>query len=996
MTLNPSTVDRSSWLSSVPAITPPTTSTRLMSAVSPLSLARPTTTSRGERLANSLRRGYISARVLHTRAGPSALTEFLGPVAPERYLSLPRKSSAAAKALTAVALKKGLKEVTRLETFRRYGTVREGARTVREDEDDGDVGWFDGVAAALLGERIGGGVDDMLDAAKALRLGANADATPRTAHLPLETFRVEMTGGIDFSHSIAPATYALRVAEQVADNVPPDVIMETEPLPVTLEGSGQREGVSQPVVERAKPSVSDVIEEALPDVVEVEAVQSMTQNPVNDASAEATLMPTKSVFDEIFDDVSAPLSVNPALELPSDVAQSTPAAPKNSNQKTLTNGSSKTSAAPPNDASQPGVSSASGAFEVRPVLFALDGSPRIRFDIDIVDSKPKALQAQNFTTPAEPVVQASNGPAIKIQKEPQMQAFAAVAEKPIPNDQNAAKAGGTSSMPPVHSRPEAAGASNVACNVRQDAPTTMLQEMLEDLNHGSVPTSTVKSEVPRDNASGEVVNIDADDENEQVPSQQPASKLKRARKRKMSATGFQGKHVIEERRDRMRTAVVATLQEDPDMKKTKSVRSSMPSANGSRPVCSPDHFVKSKQFVQEPRLYPKRSSRRLRKQSTPIIDSSESDENILDADDDFVLQEGRESNEPPYHSTNSRAARHPIPHVPMAENNGSPSATERKERSGEVRKTEQVPVKEETPVSKIKPKPKPSPIAKERKKKSWEEEISRLERLADCSESGSPNLSSTEEDSELESYGGLPLVDRLVNWHLRNGRCLLDNEPFDEHGEMMQFYKETRNEPPYEPIGGGSPGTAFVLECWRRNVGASGALNSEKLKEEQEEGGKPDSEVVAIERGRADASRTSTRSKESSDGSSERSDSSGGVDVGDESETRRMRLKAKAKAMRARELQTRVCGDLLPSMEPEAKRRVLRWAEKDFTWFNDGADMMEIVGSKSLKPCSQCNSVAGNSDYPGCEESILLKLWTNMTWRKVRRMRHRVRNVIPS
>lgn len=91
----------------------------------------------------------------------------------------------------------------------------------------------------------------------------------------------------------------------------------------------------------------------------------------------------------------------------------------------------------------------------------------------------------------------------------------------------------------------------------------------------------------------------------------------------------------------------------------------------------------------------------------------------------------------------------------------------------------------------------------------------------------------------------------------------------------------------------------------------------------------------------------------------------------------------------ARELQRRVCDDLLLTMPSAARRRVLRWAEKDFTWFDKGSDVMEIIATSSTMPCTRCSAIRDKQTI--CEESILLQLRNDMSWQRVRRMRHRHR-----
>ncbi len=89
---------------------------------------------------------------------------------------------------------------------------------------------------------------------------------------------------------------------------------------------------------------------------------------------------------------------------------------------------------------------------------------------------------------------------------------------------------------------------------------------------------------------------------------------------------------------------------------------------------------------------------------------------------------------------------------------------------------------------------------------------------------------------------------------------------------------------------------------------------------------------------------------------------------------------------KAKNLQSRVCGDMMGTMSEEGKKKVMQWAIRDFSWFDEDTEIMEVTLSCSGVSCERCSAVQDTMGL--CEESIVLKLWRDMTWRKVRRLRH--------
>lgn len=917
------------------------------------SVVVPRVTSRGERLANALRRGFVSARVLQLRAGPPALSELVGPMAPERYLALPRRSVVAARAMVAVALAKGDRDVARLETFRRSGSLRVASgRTKIPDMDDGTPReWFDEVAAALLGDPMDDAIIDAVDTMKMLTLGPNkCHATLRRAQMPAEAFRLEATGGLDYTEATAPAREQDDAAPAPllakVESVDVDALPPADPLPPAPPEDMLFPELDDAEGKAALPEIE--IGEPLPEVNTVDAIDAMEIDVPDKAPLEGVETQSQPVVD--VDDIvdAAPLK-KPETE--KDVAF---VSQKVRNEK-------KQSSDKPDDPATVGNSGAvpEGACTVT-------GKKGTRFSLWLSEYEKEKISVDfHVESPAGATL--NSQPAAK-QTEMEVVEVDDVPTVDLRSDGEDAEAG---------------------YKVRQDGPMGMLDDLLHDLNNKD-PSPKRASGRPAP-PSTEVVTIDGDDEGERN-NQGAAPPLKRPRKRKLGSFVRNSRRQIEERKARMMSAVVQTLQGDPEVPKKRSNRAAASVANGHR-------SAQARKGDDKERRHSRRS-----KKNISIVDSSEEGEPFesKEADGDFDLDDeddGAVEVPPASRSPPAKAASPKSPPAPRA--NPAPRATRSRPMKAGKPAPIIAPITEEQN-GEIEPE-KPKETSNQGSQYKWERQIAGIEKVIATNDTGSPSLSSAEDDIEGEMLSeSIPTLGRLMEPVRDGDRCLVECDQYIEHDAMMQFYRDTRNDPPYAPDAKSS-GTEYQLEIWRQRQARSRLRFSAPDPDEELEGDGFEDRAPLASNGIGGAggtgtggerSRISSGSRESSEGSSVRSDSSDGEDDGgvEINGGKGHRSGRSSRAVRARELQSRVCGDLLTSMSAEAKRRVLRWAEKDYSWFDDGTEMMEIVASRIVKACPLCDSIDGKY-REHCEESILLKLWTNMTWRKVRRMRHRVRGV---
>eukprot|EP00737_Agarophyton_chilense_P002314 gb/GEZJ01002626.1/.p1 GENE.gb/GEZJ01002626.1/~~gb/GEZJ01002626.1/.p1 ORF type:complete len:1013 (+),score=151.35 gb/GEZJ01002626.1/:263-3040(+) len=249
----------------------------------------------------------------------------------------------------------------------------------------------------------------------------------------------------------------------------------------------------------------------------------------------------------------------------------------------------------------------------------------------------------------------------------------------------------------------------------------------------------------------------------------------------------------------------------------------------------------------------------------------------------------------------------------------------------------------------------------------------------------------TDDDSDTPAYVRFPLLQVIVKRLREKSISFEELENINPEEETLRFYEETKNDPPYA-ADCESPGMKWVEECLMQTMGNQPGLflysNADKDVQHHSVDDQNEDDIYDLDKGTG--RKIYTESSDSSDplqSSDGEEGENGNLRTVVGGGSKRSRREARSRASKARELQGRVCGDLLPTMTFEARRRVLRWAERDFTWFDAGCDFMEIVAARSSKRCNRCNMP--EDDDLMCEESILLKLWKDMSWRKVRRMRHR-------
>eukprot|EP00178_Gracilaria_changii_P015354 TRINITY_DN42_c0_g1_i1.p1 TRINITY_DN42_c0_g1~~TRINITY_DN42_c0_g1_i1.p1 ORF type:complete len:929 (-),score=117.70 TRINITY_DN42_c0_g1_i1:8683-11469(-) len=266
----------------------------------------------------------------------------------------------------------------------------------------------------------------------------------------------------------------------------------------------------------------------------------------------------------------------------------------------------------------------------------------------------------------------------------------------------------------------------------------------------------------------------------------------------------------------------------------------------------------------------------------------------------------------------------------------------------------------------------------------WDEDLRRFEEELKTDDVDSLT---SDEDSDTPAYIRMPLVQHITKRMKDKSITFEDLDNINPEEEIARCYEEVKDHPPYAPESE-SPGLKFIEDCLKQMLGNQSRAISSFGTEDVHQHHPDDEEEDDIETGSGrKIYRGSSDSSDPLESSDEGDGENGGLRVVVPGGSKRSRREARSRASKARELQGRVCGDLLPTMTFEARRRVLRWAERDFTWFDSGCDFMEIVAARTSKRCNRCN-MPGDDDLM-CEESILLKLWKDMSWRKVRRMRHR-------
>ncbi|CDF35529.1 unnamed protein product [Chondrus crispus] len=514
-------------------------------------------------------------------------------------------------------------------------------------------------------------------------------------------------------------------------------------------------------------------------------------------------------------------------------------------------------------------------------------------------------------------------------------------------------------------------------SVRRDGPTGMLNELLQELHTGELTPNRVHSRKSRT----EVVVVDGDNgpdgEIEAIP-----SSSKRPRKRRSVSFARSDRKQMEERKAKFVSTVVQTMQEDPAIVKKRQLRAALSPMNGHR-------TTSRKSEDREAR----RSTRR--RKSVSLVESSDEDASPNDKSEDVPIDIDEDDDGLGV----TPDSPDPSPGTRMQVDIQAPlRRMARKARSANTLDSPQPLIRTGTQRTKALDVSGAEPVSKKLRSSTkgnfvslWDKRLERLEDAIAANETGSPSLSDVEADiEETMLFEIIPTLEKIMD-AVRDGEMgLLECDQYSQQNAVIQAYKNTKDDAPYAPTAK-SPGTQFYLDVWKdRRARKERKLSVPKIDDGGAQGfatNNPNGGTFA-NGGTSGEDRSPTASQHTGE-NSVRSDSSGGK-VGEDDAQKAARLEREEASERARELQSRVCGKLLESMSAEAKVRVLRWAEADCSWFDDGTDMMEIVASRVVKTCAQCDERDGNYNEK-CEESILLKLWANMTWRKIRRMRHRDR-----
>lgn len=275
----------------------------------------------------------------------------------------------------------------------------------------------------------------------------------------------------------------------------------------------------------------------------------------------------------------------------------------------------------------------------------------------------------------------------------------------------------------------------------------------------------------------------------------------------------------------------------------------------------------------------------------------------------------------------------------------------------------------------------------------WRKGLEELQRGIQAAQDDVNSLSISDSDEDINWSNRLLVLRHLKTRVVKGQLTLEDLRLLNEEEEAARCREELEHTRDYG-IGAASPARKFFEEMYRENESGKPTRSTHYDSDEEEDENENEDEELSDSEKDNEGMPGPRRVHKDSSGSSDSQESSGNDDIEDDERMdgemddfpRRSRHEARALARQARELQKRVCGELLPTMTSEASRRVLRWAEQDFTWFEPDSDFMEIIAARSSKPCGRCTISSDKNEV--CEESILLKLFKDMTWRKVRRMRH--------
>ena len=275
----------------------------------------------------------------------------------------------------------------------------------------------------------------------------------------------------------------------------------------------------------------------------------------------------------------------------------------------------------------------------------------------------------------------------------------------------------------------------------------------------------------------------------------------------------------------------------------------------------------------------------------------------------------------------------------------------------------------------------------------WHRGLHEIEKKLDMSDNDSLSLSSSDSDDPRPKNQVLPTLAKLLAYAKKKKINPLELDKVDEDDYIQEYYGTNEEFPRYKE-GGPSPGTQYAIHVYEqhRNGGQQLAQNVTVPVAEEVDGlltnhltaqaideatmdlNLDDSPAISVSRDSSDATSNEGSSGEEHDGAS-----------GDDARTEKG--SSRKKPTKPADLRLRVCAGLLEEMTADAKRKVLRWAKKDHSWFDENQDFAEVVAKRDIKSCNRCQTLNGKQAQ--CEESILIKLWRDMSWRRVRRMRHK-------
>lgn len=959
-------------------------------------------------------------------------------MAPERYIALPPRSVEAAKALVAVLVVKGEEAVRALENFR--------IKQAKPGPEGGEDGWFDMALGPVLGHGMGEEVETLVNRLKTLKFPHNDSLIMRTAQLPLECLDPCMYAGMDLSKSCAPrgGVESVVVAEEDVgqqyqkeneEHQQNDSDIEIVSVSVKKPAKPARAGKKKsprtipslkkppPRQRRVSPRHEQVPQEDVPnEEPEKQWPEPNAPPPGMDMDFLRDIpVPRLNALGGKRDTLSAARANLGATAAPSSTAVQT---------MDRTEGNPIRYHVP-----------------VSLVFDDLTGKVSIDFDvIPISSGQPTVAEATEQTSlPASQVMS-------ELMSQPVSQATPPPAPKPTQQPAHALQPS-TSVSHLDFSLPLTMQHDGDSLHIRSDAPPSQLDALLEDVdpsNERRAPTTPslgqrLSSDVvmlegdkeagaPKSPGSalrrGKRRRTRASGQEEAaLQTEQRASEL---RSKVMSALH------TERRRKRPARTSVANGHPRTKARPTPS-RPSRKVRRTSNPIIDSDSDDRQEQDsdkdynIEEDVLEILPPQRLNGERSIPLPPSLSPLQITPSPRATTKLRSPRNSKktprEEPIDLDGGQVEPRPIRTKTVSKAEGGPSSRSRQHnlprRGGSSRNSPDVPdlnppsqsasPEPERPLLEHRPfqrRRRPPPVVHreeeeeeeldgenaEREPHLWDRELACLDRLVRKHDTGSPSATSSDSDEDGPYYDDMmPILKRILVPIHRGDRCIMDyDQPEEEYNFMKDYYRKNRNAPPYAPDHA-SPGTKFLLETYervkaareRRTVGEEPIAVHRDVDAVRARSGPPSIEepmdmdpvsYVDVEIPQELSSGKSTPTSSVPGSSEDEPDTSAAG-------TKRTRAIARHRASKARELQSRVCGVLLTTMQSECKRKVLRWAEKDFEWFEKDSEWMEIVASKVMRRCDRCD-IEGEEENQ-CEETILLKLWKDLSWRKVRRMRHR-------